>query len=130
MSSRIFGHSKPKNVVKCENCNESILFYQERICNLGEKIPYGQDGKPHHCPNKPADEELRCFCQRSVQQCWESEPNHVQTLESATQTMQAIRKLKTEMRVGLDHVSQRFDRLLHQEEKFQYKGGVQDPNVK
>jgi hypothetical protein len=59
-----------------------------------------------------------------------SEPNHVQTLESATLTMQAIRKLKTEMRVGLDHVSQGFDRLLHQEEKFQYKGGVQDPNVK
>jgi hypothetical protein len=99
MSSNISEPSKPKNVRRCENCNKPILYYQERICNLGKKIAYGQDGKPHQCLNKPADKELRCYCQLSIQQCREREPDHVQISESATQTIQAVRELKAEMRV-------------------------------
>jgi hypothetical protein len=53
MCSSISGPSKPKSVARCEKCNNLILFYKERICNIAEKIAYGQDGRPHQCPNRP-----------------------------------------------------------------------------
>jgi hypothetical protein len=124
MCSSITGPSKPKNILTCENCNKQILFYQERICNSGGKIPYGQDGKLHRCLNEPADKELRCSCQRSIQQHWESEPNHIQISEFVT-PMHSVVELKTKMRiVVLDCVYQLLNYLHHEKEKSRDKGGV------
>jgi hypothetical protein len=123
MCSGISGPSKPKNIARCENCNKPILYYQERICNLGKKIAYGQDGKQHLCPNKPADKELRCFCERSSQQYPESEPSYIQRLESAT-PIHAITELKTKTIAILDYVSQLLNYLHRKAEKSCYKGGV------
>jgi hypothetical protein len=122
MPSIIFGPSNPKNVVRCENCNKPILFYQERICNLGERIPYGQDARPHQCPNEPSDKESICFCRRSIHQCRESEANHVET-ESAT-PIPAVTELKTKTIVVLDCVSQLLNYLHHEVEKIHGKGEV------
>jgi hypothetical protein len=53
MCSSVSGPSKPKSVARCEKCNNPILCYKERIGNIAEKIAYGQDGRPHQCPNQP-----------------------------------------------------------------------------
>jgi hypothetical protein len=123
MSSIIFEPSNPKNISKCENYNKPILFYQEKICNLGERIPYGQDGKPHQCSSKPADKDSRCFCQYLIQQSWQSEPDLTQESESAT-PIHAITELNTKTIVVLECISQLIDHLHQEMEKFRDNGGV------
>jgi hypothetical protein len=105
MCSRIIRPSKPKNILTCENCNKQILFYQKRICNSGGKIPYGQDGKPHQCPNVPANKELRCSCQLSIRQYWESESSHIRTSESVTQIHALMERKTKTIIVALDSFS-------------------------
>ncbi len=124
MSSSISEYSNPKNVAECENCNKRIQFYQEEICNTGEKIPCDPDGNLHQCHSKLAYNELRCYFQSYIQQCSESEPNHIQISESGTQIIQAINEPKVQIRDSLGDASQGLDYLFLQGEKNQNKGGV------
>ena len=129
MCSSISGPSNPKNVARCRNCNKPILFYQERICNIGEKIAYGQDGRPHQCLNKPADKDLRCYCQGSIKQRGKNKSSDVQISDSVSEAIPAVKDPISEMRFTLDYFIQRPDHLLHQAEKFRSRGGAKGQNV-
>jgi hypothetical protein len=129
MRSGIFGLSNPKNVARCRNCNKPILFYQERICNIVEKIAYSQDGRLHQCPNEPADKDLRCYCQDSIKQRGKNKPSDDQISDSVSEAIPVVKDSISEMRFTLDNFIQRPDHLLHQVEKFQSRGGAKGPNA-
>jgi hypothetical protein len=128
MSSIIFGPSNPKNVFRCENCNLPILFYQERICNLGKRIPYGQDGKPHQCRDKPDGKDFICYCKSSVEQSGKNKSADAKISESVGQVVSAGKQPMSETRLTIDHFT-KTQPSASRSGKFQHSGGAKGPNV-
>jgi hypothetical protein len=129
MGSSISGLSKPKNILRCEHCNKPIVFYQERICNIGNKIAYGQDGKRHQCSNEPADKEPRCYCQDSIKQRGKNVSSDDQIADSVSEAIRVTEDPISEMRFTLHNFIQQPNRPLHPVEKFQPRGGAKGSNA-
>jgi hypothetical protein len=114
---------KAIKLLPCRTCQQNIQFDPNRKSKTGKLIPLNPDGTAHDCPNKRRGIASAGASSEHQQATTFSGVEGQELRELADKLLREQEHVKTEVRVGLEHVAQRLNALQYELQKLQTQQG-------
>lgn len=115
---------KAIRLLPCRTCQQNINFDPNRKSKTGKLIPLNPDGTAHDCPNKRRGiASAGASSERQQATTTISSVEGQELRELADKVLREQEHVRTEVRVGLEHIAQRLNTLQYELQKLQTQQG-------